>query len=142
MTVSNRFTTETIIRARYAETDAQGVVHHSNYIVWFEAARSDYSRERGHSYAEFEQQGRMLMVSEIQVRYIRPTVYDQVVVVRAWIETMKSRQVVFGYEVCDAASRDTLVTGTTKHICVDRSGRVVPIPPEWRAWGDDITHDG
>ena len=41
---------ETEIRVRYAETDKMGIVHHSNYLIWFEAGRSDLCRARGFSY--------------------------------------------------------------------------------------------
>ncbi|MFN8530762.1 MAG: thioesterase family protein [Anaerolineae bacterium] len=136
MTPSDRFIAETTLRVRYAETDAQGVVHHSNYIIWFETGRSHYARERGYPYAEFEKTGSMLVVTEVHARYVKPALYDQILVVRTWIEEMKSRSVVFSYEIANSETGDLLVTGTTKHICVDRSGKVVAIPVVWRSWGE------
>ncbi len=37
------------VRVRYAETDQMGIVHHSNYLVWFELGRSEFCRARGFS---------------------------------------------------------------------------------------------
>jgi acyl-CoA thioester hydrolase len=55
---------ETKIRVRYAETDAMGVVHHANYLVWFELGRSELCRARGFSYREMEADGALLVVAE------------------------------------------------------------------------------
>ena len=136
MAPTDRFIAQTSFRIRYAETDAMGIVHHSNYIVFFEVGRSHYARERGHSYAELEKSGIILVVSGIQVRYAKSAVYDQLVTIHTWIEEMKSRRVIFAYEIVDTESGHTLVTGTSEHICVDKSGKVTSIPPEWRAWGE------
>ena len=128
---------EVSLYVRYAETDAMGIVHHSNYIVYFEEGRSNYSRQRGSDYASFEKSGRYLTVAEISARYIKPAVYGQLITVRCWIREMKSRGLTFAYEIVDAATREVLMTGWTKHICITHEGRVTTIPPEWRAWDTD-----
>ncbi len=137
MAPTDKFIAENTFRVRYAETDAMGVVHHASHIVYFEAGRSHYARVRGHDYAQFERSGYFLLVAEIHARYAKAAVYDQLITVRCWIDEMKSRSVTFGYEIVDAESRETLVTGTSKHICIEKSGKVVPIPMEWRAWGQE-----
>jgi acyl-CoA thioester hydrolase len=124
------FVSETPIRVRYAETDAMSVVHHSNYVVWFEAGRSDYIRQRGSSYADVEKAGFWLVVSELNARFLAPAVYDEVIVVRTWLEELKSRKLVFGYAVVRPATGETLCTGHTCHICTDHQGRVTAIP-QW-----------
>src|SRR5882757_9232566 len=61
---------ETEIRVRYAETDQMGIVHHANYLIWFEAGRSDLCRARGFSYREMEDEaGALLVVAESYCRY-------------------------------------------------------------------------
>ena len=61
---------ESEIRVRYAETDQMGIAHHANYLIWFEAARSDLCRAKGFSYKEMEEQENALMVvAESYVRY-------------------------------------------------------------------------
>ena len=129
--------TDTTFYVRYAETDAMGLVHHSVYIVWFEEGRSHYARQRGHSYADFEQSGYYLAVTEVHARYITPARYGQLITVRCWIEAMKSRRLTFAYEIVDAASGDVLVTGTSQHICITHDGHVSKIPDTWRAWRED-----
>ena len=123
---------ETTFYVRYAETDAMGVVHHSTYIVWFEEGRSHYLRSRGSNYADLEADGYFLAVSEVEARYLAPARYGQQVTVRARLESLRSRSISLQYEVVEATSETVLVTGRTKHVCIDGRGQVVTIPAEWR----------
>jgi acyl-CoA thioester hydrolase len=124
--------TETTFHVRYAETDAMGVVHHSVYIVWFEEGRSHTLRSRGSSYADLEAAGYDLAVSEVEARYVAPARYGQQVTVRTGVESVRSRSISMVYEVLEAASGRLLVTGRTKHICINDEGKVVAIPEAWR----------
>lgn len=121
---------ETTLRVRYAETDAMGIVYHTNYFVWFEVGRGDYFRELGQDYGDWERSGHLLPVSEAHARYHAPARYGDLVVVRTWLEEVRSRSVQLGYEVRQAATQQRLVTGWTKHICVDRQGRSRRLPED------------
>jgi len=118
---------ETVLRVRYAETDAMGIVHHAAYIPWFEVGRSDWLREAGFPYTEFEKLGYYLVVAEVGARYYRPAHYDELVTVRTWMADIQSRAVRIEYEIVNAAGA-TLVTGFTKHICIDGNGRPTRLP--------------
>ena len=122
---------EVTFHVRFAETDAMGIVHHSNYLIYFEEGRSHFSRARGAPYRDLESLGYSLAVSEIQVRYIAPAHYDQKISVLTWIEQTGSRGITFGYEVLDAETQQVLVTGSTKHICINHQGTVRRIPSQW-----------
>ena len=135
MAPNDRFVAETSLRTRYAETDSMGIVHHSQYIIYFEEGRSEYARQRGRPYSEFEQGGYFLTVTEVNVRYIQPTRYEQIITIHTWIAEMKSRSVTFSYEILDQQTGSALVTGQTKHICINREGKVTRIPDTWREWG-------
>jgi acyl-CoA thioester hydrolase len=121
---------ETTFRVRYAETDAMGVVYHANYFVWFEAGRGEYFRTSGQDYVEWEQEGLFLPVSEAHARYHAPARYGDLVTVRTWLEQIRSRSLTLGYEVVDSAGQARLVTGWTKHICMDREGRSRRLPKD------------
>jgi acyl-CoA thioester hydrolase len=128
--MSQKQVVETTLRVRYAETDAMGVVYHANYLVWFEVGRGEYFRARGHDYAEWERQGYLLPVSEAYARYHAPARFGDLITVRTWVADVRSRSVTLGYEVNDAPAQRRLVTGWTKHICVDGQGRVRRLPEE------------
>jgi acyl-CoA thioester hydrolase len=132
---TDRFVAENTFYVRYAETDAMGIVHHASYIVYFEEGRSHYARQRGSDYASFERSGYYLTVAEVGARYLKPAQYGQRITVRCWIAELKSRTVTFEYEIVDAESRETLVTGFSKHICITHDGRVSTLPRQWREWG-------
>ena len=128
------FVAETSFHVRYAETDAMGIVHHAAYIVYFEEGRSHYMRECGSSYAEFEKGGQYMAVTEVQARYVRAARYDQRIRIRCWVEQIRSRGLTFRYELSDDETGDLFVTGMSKHICLDKEGRVIKFPAEWQAW--------
>lgn len=123
---------ETTFHVRYAETDQMGVVHHAAYVVWFEEGRSAWMRALGSNYADFEASGYNLAVTEVYAHYRAPALYGRQVTVRTWTEELRSRTAKMCYEVLDTESGRTLVTGYTRHVCVDRKGHVVRIPEAWR----------
>jgi len=126
--------TETTFHVRYAETDKMGIVHHAAYVVWLEEGRSHWLRANGSSYANFEADGVALAVSDLRVRYIQAARYDQLVTARCWVEEVKSRKMIFGYQILDAATGQLLAEAQTHHICVDRAGQVTKIPDSWRTF--------
>lgn len=135
MPPSDRFVAETSFHVRYAETDAMGIVHHASYIVYFEEGRSNYARQRGSDYADFERSGYYLTVAEVSARYLQPARYGTRLIVRCWIASMQSRALTFAYEIVDAGTGDVCVTGHSRHICITHDGRVATLPDAWRAWG-------
>ena len=126
---------ETTLRVRYAETDAMGIVHHANYLVWFEVGRDEYYHQTGVGYDEVEEQGYLFPLSEAYARYAAPARYGETVLIRTRIKESHSRSVTFAYEVLSQTTGEPLATGWTKHLCVDRRGRVQRIPDFLRqAW--------
>jgi acyl-CoA thioester hydrolase len=125
---------EADLRVRYAETDAMGIVYHANYIVWFEVGRGEYIHQQGGDYAEFEAQGYYLPVTELDARFLAPARYGDLVTVRTWVEEARSRGVTFAYEVIMKETRQTLATGHTRHICIDREGQIRRLPQKLRGY--------
>ena len=113
---------------RYAETDAMGIVLHSAYVVWFEAARVAWLDAAGMPYAEITAGGHHLAVTKLQVEYRSATRFGDPIRVWLWVAKLRSRQVRFEYEVRNAADDNLLTTGATEHICIDDDGQVVKMP--------------
>jgi acyl-CoA thioester hydrolase len=114
---------------RYAETDAQRVVYHGNFIIWFEVARTTYCERAGYPYPRMEAEGSLITVTEVRVRYRRSVRYGDTVKVRARMTGLKSRGCSFAYEIVlpDGA---LAAEGETQHVFLDASGRprIVPDP--------------
>jgi len=123
---------EATLRVRYAETDAMGIVYHTNYIVWFEVGRGEYMRQQSGDYAHLEAHSHYLPVIEVQARYLAPARYADLVTVKTRVEEARSRQVTFAYEVVMAETGQLLATGRTKHVCVNEEGTIKIIPQEVR----------
>lgn len=123
---------DTTFHVRYAETDQMGIAHHSAYVVWMEEGRSAYMRAMGSDYAEIERSGYFFAVAELHVRYLAPAHYGERVTVRTRLEEIRSRGLTFAYEVLLTDTGQLLATGQSKHVCIDRDGRVTTIPTRWR----------
>lgn len=119
------FIAETRLRVRFAETDAQQVVYHANYIIWFEVARGEYCREAGYPYTEIEKEGYGMMVTDLRVRYINPARYDDQLLVRAWMEKIGRASCIFGYQVYNETTGALNAEGLTRHAAVTPEGKVV-----------------
>jgi acyl-CoA thioester hydrolase len=122
------------LRVRYAETDAQQVVYHSNYLVYFEVGRGDFLRAVGVDYNAMEAAGAFVVVVEANVRYHAPARYDDELVVQTWLDEVRTRSMRFGYRVIRGTgeAETTIATGWTAHVVVNREGRPVPIPAALR----------
>jgi acyl-CoA thioester hydrolase len=119
-------------RVRYAETDAMGFVYHTHYLVWCEVGRTSLLRELGTSYAELERQGVFLAVSQAEIRYHAPARYDDLIRVDTRLGGVRSRGVIFDYEVEDASTRRRLATARTHLVCLDAAGRPRLLPSDLR----------
>ena len=118
---------ETSIQVRYAETDAQRVVYHGNYIIWFEVARTAYCERAGYPYPRMEAEGSFITVIEARVRYRRAVRYGDTVRVRARMTELKSRGCTFRYEIL-LADGSRAAEGETEHLFLDASGRPRTVP--------------
>jgi acyl-CoA thioester hydrolase len=117
------------VEVRYAETDQMGVVHHAEYVVWFEMARTRLCAESGFHYADIERLGYFLMVTAVEVSYRRAARYGDTVQVACALERLGSRGLRFAYRVRRAG--ELLVRGATEHVWVDRaSGRPCRMPAQ------------
>ncbi|MFL6467313.1 MAG: acyl-CoA thioesterase [Pyrinomonadaceae bacterium] len=124
---------ETEIRVRYAETDKMGIVHHANYLVWFEAGRSEFCRSRGFSYREMEADGMLMLVAESYLRYKAPAFYEDVLLIRTKVAEARSRSIRFVYEVYRPEDEALIAEGETMHLMTDMDKKIRLIPEAYKA---------
>lgn len=124
---------ETEIRVRYVETDQMGIVHNSNYFIWFEVGRSEFCRARGFSYKEMEEKDNALMVvAESYCRYKLPAYYEDLLTVRTKVEELRSRSLRFVYEIYRAADDTVIAEGETLHLVTDENKKVRSLPASYK----------
>src|SRR3954447_4271665 len=117
---------EITIRVRYAETDRMGLLHHANYLVYFEQARTELLRAQGIAYKDLEDQGFLLVLTKVQVRYRSPARYDDVLILRTTVVRTTLVKIEHRYEVLRDGT--LLAEGETTLGCVDREGKVQALP--------------
>jgi acyl-CoA thioester hydrolase len=87
------------IRVRYAETDRMGLLHHANYLVYFEQARTELLRAQGVTYKDLEDQGFLLVLTKAAVRYKSPARYDDQLTIRTTVTRTTAVRIEHKYEV-------------------------------------------
>ena len=121
------FSTE--IRVRFAETDAQGVVHNSVYLVWFELARVEFLERFAGGYPALRASGIEAFVTEAHVRYGSPARFDDRLALHARCVDVRGAR--FRFEYLVEKSGERVADGWTAHACVDaRTFRPTRIPAE------------
>jgi acyl-CoA thioester hydrolase len=119
---------EITIRVRYAETDRMGLLHHANYLVYFEQGRTELLRDRGKTYRDLEDQGYLLVLVKVEVRYRQPARYDDLLTLRTTVTRVTPVRIEHKYEV--VRDGQLLADGSSTLACVDRDGRLQAMP-EW-----------
>jgi acyl-CoA thioester hydrolase len=123
---------ETRLRVRYAETDQMGVVYHSNHLIWFEVGRVEFFRQMGFSYRDMEREdGRFIAVAEVTCRYRAPAFYDEEILVRTRLRSVRESVVVFNYELVRADGGTLLAEGETTHIVTDSNMKIAALPEKY-----------
>ncbi len=118
------------IKVRYAETDQMGIVHHSVYVVYLEAARTELWDSIGYPYSVMEKEGFIVPVVSVNIRYIRPAYYGDIITVNIMDLVIDSR-IKFHYEYEVVRNGELLATATTEHVFVNEKFRPIRIPEKF-----------
>ena len=119
---------ETKLRVQYYETDQMGVVHHSNYVRYFEVGRTEFMRRIGLSYKKCEDSGVIMPITNVEVRYFYPAYYDDIICIKSHIKEMPKARVTFFIEIYNEQGK-LLANGTTTLAFVNKeTGRPQRVP--------------
>ncbi len=121
---------DTSVRVRYGETDQMKVLYYGFYAWYYEVGRVETLRHLGIVYKELEEQGYLLVVSQMKSRFIQSAYYDDLLTVRTIIPHLpKLGLLTFETEIY--REEDLIHKGEVKLICVDAKRRnKVAIPEE------------
>lgn len=127
---------ETLQRVAVAETDMMGIVHHANYVLYFERGRLEYMRRRGLSYKQLVERGYHMPVVDLGVRYRKPACFDDVLSLETRLGALSRVTVRFDYTIRRAtaapelAAPELLVEGHVVLACVDETHRPRRLPED------------
>lgn len=116
------YKSETKVRTRYAETDQMGVVYYGNYPQYFEVGRVEALRQLNLTYSQMEEEGIMLPVLKLEVKYLKPALYDDELVIHTFIKEMPKSRITFEHEIYNSAG-ELLTIGMVQLVFVDTTSR-------------------
>lgn len=128
-------------RVIYQETDRMGVVHHANYVTWFEIARTEWMRAKEIVYRELEEKGLLLPVLNVTIDYGASAYYDDCIAIFTKVSKANAIRLQFAYDVrrikaeemagtdsfVDEPFGEKLTSGTTDHMWVNKDWKPVRI---------------
>jgi acyl-CoA thioester hydrolase len=118
------------LRVRYDECDPMGLVHHSNYLRYFEIARTEMYRAGGGSYRDLEASGQFVVVVRVDCRYRTPARYDDQLSIRVAINKITEAKIIQGYEI--RLGEQSIVEAEVTLAVIDAKGRPQRIPEHMR----------
>lgn len=114
-------------KAHYYETDMMGVVHHSNYIRYFEEARIAFMDSLKIPYKDLEDNGIMSPVLSVHCEYKRMVQFDETMLIKVSLIEYNGIRMKINYEITDKKSGKVTTRGITSHCFLTKSGRPVSL---------------
>lgn len=118
-------------KVRFVETDMMGVVHHANYLRWFEMGRVAYLRACGVSLGELMDEGIVFPITEVSVKYKNSCTFDDDFEVQVKMSAFNKAKMEFSYRVIRLRDGALAVEGYTRNVFTDKAGRIVRLEPKW-----------
>ena len=118
-------------KVQYYETDQMGVVHHSNYIRWFEEARTDFMEQMGMGYDEMENRGIISPVLSVEADYLRMVHFGESVTIDTKVREYNGIKLTVEYEIVDNTTGMVHCLGLTKHCFLNKNGRPVSLKKDF-----------
>lgn len=118
--IRKMYISETTVRVRYAETDKMGYVYYGNYTQYYEVGRVEALRALGSSYKEMEDNGVMLPVYSCAIKYLKPALYDDLLVIKTIIKEIPTAKITFDYEIYNQKN-ELINKGTTSLVFINMS---------------------
>jgi acyl-CoA thioester hydrolase len=118
-------------KVRFVETDMMGVVHHANYLRWFEMGRVAYLRTCGISLGELMAADIIFPITEVQVKYKNSCTFDDDFEVQTTMSAFNKAKMDFSYKVIRLRDGAVAVEGHTRNVFTDKEGHIVRLEPQW-----------
>ena len=118
-------------KVQYYETDQMGIVHHSNYIRWFEEGRTEALDQLGFSYATMEAMGVMSPVLSVEAQYKTMTRFGDTVVINCEVVKYNGIRMEIEYTICDKETQELRCIGKTSHCFLNKEGKIVSLKRDY-----------
>ena len=120
-------------KVRFVETDMMGVVHHANYLRWFEMGRVAYLRACGITLGELMDAGVIFPITEVKANYKNSCTFDDDFEVQVRMSAFNKAKMEFDYRVIRLRDGAVAVEGHTRNVFTDKERRIIRLEPRWFA---------
>ena len=119
-------------KVNFYDTDAMAVVHHSNYIRWFEIGRVEFLRQAGITLTELMDDGYVFPITEVSAKYMNSGYFDDELVIETTPVALTKAKMAFSYRVLRVCDDTVLVTGFTQNVFTSRAtGKITRLPDKY-----------
>lgn len=118
-------------KVRFVETDMMGVVHHANYLRWFEMGRVAYLRSCGITLGELMDEDIIFPITQVEVQYKNSCTFDDEFEVQTVMSGFNKAKMEFTYKVIRLRDGAVAVEGRTRNVFTDREGKIIRLDPKW-----------
>lgn len=118
------------MRVRYAETDQMGVVYYGNYAQYFEMGRTEWLRKFGISYKWMEDNGILLPVIDLNVKFKQSAYYDDLLTIKTELQKLPTIRIAFNYGILNQKN-ELITTGSTTLVFVDKETKKPIMAPDY-----------
>jgi acyl-CoA thioester hydrolase len=116
-------------KVNFYDTDAMAVVHHSNYIRWFEIGRVEFLREAGITLNQLMDDGYVFPITEVSAKYVNSAKFDDELIIETTPEALTKAKMAFTYRILRASDDTLLVTGRTQNVFTSmETGKITRLP--------------
>lgn len=115
-------------KVRFVETDMMGVVHHANYLRWFEMGRVEYLRQANIYLLELMDKGILFPIKDVSCQYIASARFDDTIIIETTMAELSRAKMIFSYRVLRENDGTLLATGKTQNVFTDTDGKVIRLP--------------
>ncbi|MFC2149956.1 acyl-CoA thioesterase [Calditrichota bacterium] len=120
----------TQFRVKYSHCDQMGLVYHVNHLEYFEWARSDWLRQNLRSYAEIEAEGYYLVMTEANLKYLKPAHYEDILEVSVKPIYWGNSRIDFDYSIMRIDDNANICIGVTRHCFTNKGGKPISMPSD------------
>ena len=116
----------------FYDTDAMAVVHHSNYIRWFEIGRVEYLRAIGITLNELMEDGFVFPITEVRAKYVSPGKFDDVVQIETTATALTKAKMAFDYRILRKSDGELMVMGHSQNVFTRQdTGKITRLPDKY-----------
>ncbi len=119
-------------RVNFYDTDAMNVVHHANYIRWFEIGRVEFLRLCGITLDDLMADGYLFPITDVSAKFVNPGRFDDILVIETTPAALTKAKMAFSYRILRASDETTLVEGRSQNVFTSReTGRITRLPAKY-----------